>query len=98
VSAEGDNDVTEAHLVESDQDHWEDLDASRRVFGVFDNIGCSADPIAIFRTKECADEWLTWDASRGDDRVIWCDVCVLPIDDLAGRAWNSFDPAPVRQA
>lgn len=77
-----------------DRDAYEDLDCARRMFGVFDAVGYSADPIAMFRTEKAAEEWLAWDRSRGDDATVWCETAILPVDDVTGRVWNSTDPAP----
>lgn len=74
-------------------DNYEPIDA-RRMWGVFDSIGYSADPIALFRTEASAEAWLAWDASRGDDRAVCCETCICPVDDLEGRVWNSTDKAP----
>jgi len=75
------------------QDHYEPLDA-RRMFGVFDAIGYSPDPIAMFRSEEDAKQWLADDAAKGDARSVCCETCVAPVDDVQGRVWNSHDPAP----
>ena len=79
-----------------DNEEWEDLDCTRRMWGIFDAIGYSCDPIAIFRTEADANEWLAFDVARGDDRTICCETCVLAIDGLTGQAWNSTESAPVR--
>lgn len=77
----------------TETDAYEDLDA-RRMWGVFDAIGYSPDPIALFRDRQSAEEWLAWDESRGDDRTVWCETCVCPVDDIKGRVWNSIEPPP----
>jgi hypothetical protein len=84
--------VTEEDETMSDET-YEALE-SRRMWGVFDAIGYSADPIALFRDERSAREWLAWDKSRGDDATVWCGPCVCAVDGLTGRVWNSTEPPP----
>jgi hypothetical protein len=70
---------------------WEPLDPKAPMFGIFDANGASAEPIAIFRERKLAEDYLAWDKSRGDNREIWCESCIMSIKRLEGECWNSLE-------
>ena len=76
---------------------WEEIDARRRMYGVFHAEGESADPVAIFRSEEAASGWLTWQKSLGDEAQVGSvDYTIMPVEQLDGVAWNSYEPPPGR--
>ena len=79
---------------------WEELDARRRMYGVFHGEGESPDPIAIVRSEESAARWLAWQETLGDDADAGRggDYTIAPIDQLDGGVWNSFEPPPADPA
>ncbi len=82
---------------------WEPLDASGRFWGVFrsEDEGCTPDPLAIFRDEASAEEWLggqldICDDGDGSEGLQGCreDYCLMVIERLRGRCWNSYEPVP----
>lgn len=74
---------------------WEELDARRRMYGVFHGEGESADPIAIFRTEDQAVKWLAWQESLGDEGELGnVDYTIAAVDQLDGVVWNSYKSPP----
>lgn len=78
---------------------WEEIDAGRRMWGVFDAEGLSPDPVAILRSEKAAVDWLEWQKTRGDEaEIVGAGAYVImAIDQLDGVVWNSFAPAPERE-
>lgn len=75
---------------------WEELDAHRRMYGVFLAEGYSPDPVAIFRTEAMATRWLAWQRALGDDNEVGSVLgyTIMVIDQLDGVAWNSHESPP----
>lgn len=77
---------------------WEELDVRRRMYGVFHAEGHTPDPVAVFRTEDAAARWLTWQKTLGDDAEVGSteDYTIMPVDQIDGVAWNSYEPPPTR--
>lgn len=72
---------------------WENLDITRRMWGVFAVGAYSNDPLVICRTRVETEEWIAWQKSRGDACVFGgVQVDTAAIDELTGLMWNSEAP------
>lgn len=84
----------------SSSDAWEEIDADRHTYyGVAIGEDYSFTPDAVFLSKEAADGWVEWQKSlwtEEEEKGIHpnSEVFVLPVRDLQGKVWNSYDPVP----
>lgn len=78
---------------------WNGLDTEQGTyFAVCIGEDYSIQPDAIFASRESADAWVAWRQSLPEDHAehvsVSAEVFTLPVRNLRGDAWNSFDPLP----
>lgn len=89
--------MSEPHTCHERDERFEEFDVNRGMFGVFNvEEPYSATLIAAFQSEAEAVAWiatLTIDRESDDYRNIEY-LQALPIVDVTGRFWNSYDPVP----
>lgn len=76
--------------------NWEVLDQAEAMFGVFDSMGHTPEPMALFQDQEDAEryvKWLTVDAPE-DEQLVADQVVICEVHRIAGIVWNHIDPSP----
>lgn len=75
---------------------WEALDCGRELYAVIGSEDDSMRPLAIFATRDHAEDWADYicrriDEDHRDNRAL----AIVEVRRLDGLAWNSVDPPPV---
>lgn len=77
---------------------WEPLDVGHG--DMFAVIGCeehSLEPMAIFQSREHAEDWIDYLRNRiNEDNRVNIDLVVVHVRCLSGLGWNSVDDPPAR--